>query len=291
MKNINNTLEFLKERWGLLLSIAFLPEFILPVLITIALISLSYYLDIGEVTSGILITIATFFAGYSGKSFNKRMIDIKGNREMQLKGQSAVRNLTTINQQISNIDYWSKNTKKFSMSEISRHIDALILNISSALADWADVVPEVKDEISEQKKIQKIIHKYQEDLIKSETEIAELDEKNKGEREILLKELEYIKIDLERIKELSLNYRRKFFHHRMNGDSIIGSSSSSMLTRQALNVLGENFDKEGIRMSTLRRALADPKVRKQFSIELVDGEIDSTSIGGLKKLIKKIRNT
>ena len=55
-----------------------------------------------------------------------------------------------------------------------------------------------------------------------------------------------------------------------------------MLTRQALNVLGENFDKEGIRMSTLRRALADPKVRKQFSIELVDGEIDSTSIGGLK---------
>ena len=55
------------------------------------------------------------------------------------------------------------------MSEISRHIDALILNISSALADWADVVPEVKDEISEQKKIQKIIHKYQEDLIKSET--------------------------------------------------------------------------------------------------------------------------
>ncbi len=119
------------------------------------------------------------------------------------KGQSAIRNLDSIGQQIIQIRNWGKSfingkdITKRELEEINRHLSTTEINIKSGLMDWVDIVPELRENIEVVKNYEDVIRGYIEEILKNRKELLVVSDDN-----VELKE----RID-KKIKELEKNIK------------------------------------------------------------------------------------
>ena len=122
-------------------------------LIFLSLTVLGLYLAIARFEGVLADTLSVFasLASALGGIFLKDDWDrLQGSTFLEKKGRSAVRNLESIDQQISKIREWtveflnSRKVTKDSLREIDRHLSMTKFNVQSGIEDWKDVVPELE---------------------------------------------------------------------------------------------------------------------------------------------------
>lgn len=144
--------------------------------------------------STLLSVLGSVFAGIAGSFIKDDYNRLASENMLEKKGLSAIRNLKSIERQLSNIRLWivgfakEKITKeqKNVLNEIDRHISTTQLNIQSGFSDWIDMVPELAQEagrIAEiTKKQQEVLRVYVEELLEKKRElVSSKDEKRVDE--------------------------------------------------------------------------------------------------------------
>lgn len=146
--------------------------------------------------------IGSIFIGIAGAFIKGGYDELSGESILIKKGQSAIRNLSSISQQITQIQNWittfiKKNEiSKRELEEVNRHLGTTALNINSGLADWIDIVPELRETDEVVKNYESVIKAHVEELLKSKKELIAA-----GENKALKDQLE------KRIKELEGNVK------------------------------------------------------------------------------------
>lgn len=138
--------------------------------------------------------IGSIFIGIAGAFIKGGYDELSGESILIKKGQSAIRNLSSISQQITQIQNWiatfiKKNEiSKKELEEVNRHLGTTTLNINSGLADWIDIVPELRQTGEVVKNYESVIKTYIDELLKNKKELIEAGE-NKERREQLEKKI------------------------------------------------------------------------------------------------------
>ena len=184
------------RKWGKFLGIVFSPGSITP--LAVAVISLYFaFSNPGTLISVILSIIASILTAITGFFIKDDWDKMRGDSILEKKGQSAIRNLSSIGQQIGFIRSWiklfisKKATTKRELEEIDRHLGTTDMNITAGLKDWIDIVPELKKAEEVVKIYEDVIKVHIEELLKNKKELLEA-----GENQELRERLE------KRIKEL-----------------------------------------------------------------------------------------
>lgn len=179
----------LKKKWidfgGIILS----PWFLVFIGITIFSLIYSILIKDNDALSNLLAVIGSITGGIAGGIFQSENEKQLGQNILEKKGRSALRNLESIEKQLLKIIQWihefkrgNKNKdEKMVLEEIERHLSTVQLNITSGLADWVDIVPELKEKIELLKKEEEYIRSIVDELIgkKKELLISEDIEKRK----------------------------------------------------------------------------------------------------------------
>lgn len=146
--------------------------------------------------------IGSIFIGIAGAFIKGGYDELSGESILIKKGQSAIRNLSSISQQITQIQNWitafikRSEISKRELEEINRHLGTTALNISSGLADWIDIVPELRQTGEVVKNYENLIKAYIDELLKNKKELIAA-----GENKELKEQLE------KKIKELEGNVK------------------------------------------------------------------------------------
>lgn len=191
-----------KQKWFNFFKAVFAPVPIISFLGATVLIIISIlYKDKSEFS--ILINlIGSLLLGVMGAFIKGGYDDLSRESVLIKKGQSAIRNLASINLQVIQIRSWieyfiKKNTvSKRELEEINRHLETTNININSGLSDWTDIIPELKSTEDVVKSYESVIKAYVEELLKNKKELIEV-----GENKELKDQLE------KRIKELESNVK------------------------------------------------------------------------------------
>ncbi len=183
----------LLKKWGMFISIAFGPGSVVFILLTLGGLIFAYVFRVNTLFTTLLSILSSIFAGIAG-NFIKDDYDVYlGKNILEKKGRSALRNLQTISTQLCNLRSWvvdfqnpkKKNNKNYLFEEIDRHLSTVQLNINSGLADWIDVVPELKERVQEnaeiEKKYKELAQSYFNELLEKRKELVTSNDKIKTE--------------------------------------------------------------------------------------------------------------
>lgn len=156
----------LQEKWVEFFKAFFSPWFVLAGIITAASIILSIIFKNNQLFSNLLTVIGGITGGIAGSIFQNEYNKNVGQEILEKKGQSAVRNLQSIQKQINSLKGWvfgffkkSTGESKSQLEEIYRHILTMELSVNSGYEDWIDIIPQLSQEKKEQ---EKILEKYKE---------------------------------------------------------------------------------------------------------------------------------
>lgn len=202
---MTNTITF-KQKWFNFLKAIGAPIPLLSILSAVALIIISVVFKDKTEFSVLTNLIGSVFIGIAGAFIKGGYDELSGESILIKKGQSAIRNLSSINQQIAQIQEWiaafikKNDISKRELEEVNRHLGTATLNISSGLADWIDIVPELRQTGEVVKNYENVIKAYIEELLKNRKELIEA-----GENKELKEQLE------KRIKELENNVKNLRF--------------------------------------------------------------------------------
>lgn len=232
------------ERWGVAFTALFSPGSILSLGVTAVSLYFSIRHKENVPFSNLMAIIGSVFGGVSGAFFKDEYDKISGKNILEKKGRSALRNLQGISTQLCNIKGWiidfSKKAKKQEnknvLHEINRHISTIELNISSGLADWVDIVPELKEKSQQEaeinKKYKEFVQSVMVELLEKRRELASTkDEKTELDLKKKISDLE------KQIKEIRKDSPRNVDNiglgaayslasdHIYNGGSVVGLGS------------------------------------------------------------------
>ncbi len=184
------------------------------------------------------------------------------------KGQSAIRNLSSIGQQIIQIRNWtksfigSKEITKRELEEINRHLSTTEINIKSGLADWVDIVPELRENIEVVKNYEDVIRGYIEEILKNKKELLVI-----GDNNVELKE----KLD-KKIKELEKNIKdlkKEPPYAFSNSVSALGAGVNSGVlsfgvgSTKTCSLCGKNYLDDYVSVQNLGYSNICPECRKK----------------------------
>ena len=197
-----------KDFFGTMLS----PGTTLFGIATALLLALSFVFSKDIYISIIFGTLASLTAGVVGGLISKDIVEKSGKSALSEKGKSAVRNLSTIDQKLSDLLQWTNNSG-VNKKEIGRHIGLILLDINSAREDWVDVLPELEEIKQEYEKAQSLMQKYKNDVVKLESQLTASKGKNREVKKKLKVEIEDKKKDIKKLeKEIkSLKERGVFY--------------------------------------------------------------------------------
>ena len=171
----------LQEKWGEFFKAFFSPWFVLAGVITATSIIFSIIFKDNQLFSNLLTIIGGITGGIAGSIFQNEYNKNTGQEILEKKGQSAVRNLQSIQKQINSLKGWvvgffkkSSGENRNQLEEIYRHILTMELCVDSGYEDWIDIVPQLSKEKEEQEKINE---KYKEVSVSLISEL--LDQKMK----------------------------------------------------------------------------------------------------------------
>ncbi len=237
-----------KEKWKIFWNVTSSPGAAIFSLFTVLSLIFAYFFKDNTLFSTLLTVLGSFFAGFAGSFVKDDYEKIVGQNILEKKGRSALRNLQGISTQLCNVKIWVddflKKTKKTEgkniLEEINRHISTIELNIASGLADWIDIVPELKEKSEKEAEIEK---KYKDaaqsvmiELLEKRKELASAnDEKIEQELKKKISDLE------KQIKEIKKD-RSQSTHGVVWGSSVL-SEPINIVTSAELN--------NGIRLASL----------------------------------------
>lgn len=193
------------EKWGITLGAVLTPG---P-LASFAITALSLYLSIQYKSnipfSNLMAIVGSIFGGIAGAFFKDEYDRISNKNILEKKGRSAVRNIEGIRVQLRNIESWivefSKRTKKQedkrTLEEVNRHVATIDLNIAAGLADWIDIVPELKQKEELQRTQKDTIQSYVDEILRSKKNLLHA---NEQEGKLLKKKISDLEEEIKDIK-------------------------------------------------------------------------------------------
>ena len=90
--------------------------------------------------------IISILAAFAGTVWSKQYIEYNGNKSLNDKGRSVIRNLKSIRSLVEDLRNWNKKEINISSEESIRHLKTLRNKINSAMEDWDDVSPELQSQ-------------------------------------------------------------------------------------------------------------------------------------------------
>lgn len=163
------------NKWAKAITIIFSPWFLISVGITGISLFLSVKYKLNVPFSNTMAISGSIFGGITGALFKDEYDRISNKNILEKKGRSAVRNIEGIRVQLRNIEAWviefAKRTRKQedkrTLEEVNRHIATIDLNIAAGLADWVDIVPELKQKEELQRTQKDTIQSYIDEILKN----------------------------------------------------------------------------------------------------------------------------
>jgi len=144
------------KKWGSFSKVIFGPGSFIFIVLTAMSLFLSYQFKENLMFSTLLTVLAALFSGFAGSFIKDDYEKINNEHQLEKKGKSAVRTLSSIDRQIVRIKNYI--TEKISTNkqskeddfliELSRHLFSVQDQLSSGLEDWVDIVPNLRKEIS-----------------------------------------------------------------------------------------------------------------------------------------------
>lgn len=196
----------LRQKWSNFGNMVLDPWFIVFVLATIISIGLSIAIKTNALFSNLLAVFGSITGGIAGGVFQNEHSKITGENILRKKGQSAVRNLQSIQKQISSLRHWildfNKNSKKQTdghLNEIDRHLSILELNVNSGYQDWIDIDPALRGEKEVQEKFNETYRAFIVDLLDQKMKLVQ--SKNTSEKEILETKITQLEKQIKNLKK------------------------------------------------------------------------------------------
>jgi len=163
------------NKWEKAMSVLFSPWFLISAGVTGASLYLSVYYKTNIPFSNTMAISGSIFGGITGAILKDEYDRISNKNILEKKGRSAVRNIEGIRVQLRNIETWviefAKRTRKQedkrTLEEVNRHIATIDLNIAAGLADWVDIVPELKQKEELQRTQKDTIQSYIDEILKN----------------------------------------------------------------------------------------------------------------------------
>lgn len=186
-----------KKKWSNFGSIIFSPGSGIALLLAVISQGFAIIVFTGAL-SNLLSIFASISAAIAAIFIKDDWDKLQGNSMLEKKGKSALRNLDAINQQVIQIRRWirgfitKKETAKRELEEIDRHLDTMVMHLKSGLADWIDIVPELKQKEEVSKSYDETIKAFIEERLENQKKLlnAGTDKDLKIQLEKRIKELE-----------------------------------------------------------------------------------------------------
>lgn len=193
------------KKWFKLISLLFNPWFLISAGITGTSLYLSVYYKANVPFSNTMTIFGSIFGGIAGAFFKDEYDRISNKNILEKKGRSAVRNIEGIRVQLRNIESWvvefAKRTRKQedkrTLEEVNRHIATIDLNIAAGLADWVDIVPELKQKEELQRTQKDTIQSYIDEILKSKKTLLHAGEQ---EGKNIKKKIDDLEKEVKRLK-------------------------------------------------------------------------------------------
>lgn len=261
----------LKQKWINFVKAFFSPVPIFALLGAIILIIISIIYKERIEFSILINLIGSLLVGICGAFIKGGYDELARESILIKKGQSAIRNLNSIGQQIFQIRSWiksfidKKDLTKRELEEINRHLSTTEINIKSGLADWIDIVPELREESEMAKNYKDVIRGYIEEILKNKKELIiagdNIELKEKLEKRV--KELE------KNIKELKKESPQTISHSSspvslspsVFGPTIFGSSLFG-IGNKICTICNKTYVDDNISYSALPYNNVCPECRK-----------------------------
>jgi hypothetical protein len=155
-----------------------------------------------------LAVFGSITGGIAGGIFQSEHSKITGENILRKKGQSAVRNLKSIQTQIHSLRCWvvefakkAKKDVKPQLTEIDRHLSIIELNVNSGYEDWIDIDPALRGEKEVQEKQDEALRTFVVDLLDQKIKLAQ--STNVAEQEELGKKIEQLEKQIKGMKKES----------------------------------------------------------------------------------------
>jgi len=221
-----------KKKWMSFIEALFTPVPLLSIISAVILILVSIFYKDKTEFSILMNLIGSVFLAIAGAFIKGGYDEMMSESVLVKKGQSAIRNLSSITNQITYIRSWinnfiKKDVTKRELEEINRHLETTLMNIRSGLADWIDIVPELKESGEVAKSFESAIKVYIEEILEKKKELLKA-----GENKELRKQLEGRIKELEKeVKEL--NYQKGGI---ISSEAIISSGPVSLGSVSPVNL-------------------------------------------------------
>ena len=198
----------LKQKWSNFISMVLDPWFLVFVIATIISLGFSIAIKTNELFSNLLAVFGSITGGIAGGVFQNEYSQTTGENILRKKGQSAVRNLQSIQKQIGSLRCWvvnfakkANNTIKPQLSEIDRHLSVIELNVNSGYEDWIDIDPTLRGEKEVQEKFNEAYRAFVVDLLDQKIKLAQ--SANASEQEELNKKIDQLEKQIKGMKKES----------------------------------------------------------------------------------------
>jgi hypothetical protein len=170
----------LSEKWKNFLNLILDPWFSLFSTITIASLYFSAFFKDEVVTSNLLAIFGSVTGGLAGGVFQNQSNKYSGQNILEKKGQSAVRNLSSIQTQIASLRSWVNDFSKIGakeknvqLKEVDRHLSTMELHIRSGYEDWIDIIPQLRQEKEIQEKYEQAVMSSVNELLDQRMKLAQ----------------------------------------------------------------------------------------------------------------------
>jgi len=196
----------LKQKWNNFGTLVLDPWFLVFVIVTVVSLGFSIVIKDNALFSNLLAVLGSITGGIAGGIFQSEHSKTTGENILRKKGQSAVRNLQSIQKQIGSLRIWvmdfAKNAKKEikpQLHEIDRHLSVIELNVNSGYEDWIDIDQTLREEKEVQEKYNETYRTFVVDLLDQKMKLVQ--SKNSSEKEELGKKISQLEKQIKNLRK------------------------------------------------------------------------------------------
>lgn len=220
-----------KQKWSHFGNMVLDPWFLFFSITTGVALGFSIGIKSNELFSNLLAVFGSIAGSIAGGIFQSEYSKITGENILRKKGQSAVRNLKSIQTQIHSLRCWviefakkGRKEVKLQLTEIDRHLSIIELNVNSGYEDWIDIDSALRGEKEVQEKIDETLRAFVVDLLDQKMKLAQ--STNTAEQEELGKKIEQLEKQIKGMKK--------------EGGVILGNSVASIVGLRAFSLNQDN---------------------------------------------------
>ena len=170
----------LGEKWVNFWNMVLDPWFLVFIVLTIFSLGFSISIKNNSAFSNLLAIFGSVTGGIAGGIFQNEHAKITGENILRKKGQSAVRNLQSIQKQISSLRCWvasftdrANKEVKPQLREIDRHLSIIELNVNAGYEDWIDIDQTLRKEQAIQEKFNEAEQSFIVEILDQKMKLAQ----------------------------------------------------------------------------------------------------------------------